>query len=94
MLNNSNCVCDVLDKKFVLINELFNKYDWKINEHTESRVVYYKKGSELDTFEITIDLISICILVPLKNSNYSYETKFTDYFSAIAYIESKILDLA
>ena len=82
-----------INEELTLLYQLFSNNGWKINDidtNTDSdNITYYKEGNETEFFEISLDNNNIYVSVPLKNSNFQYKTKFTDYYSAIKYIENK-----
>ena len=84
----------LLNSKFTIFDDLFNDYEWKLNENYIDRVVYLKTGNELDTFEIKLDSNSIYVSGPIKNCDYLYRAKFSDFFSAFEYVERRVLELA
>ena len=73
------------------LTELFKSNGWKI-EHSDKPlddIMYSKPGNETEFFKIELDNNIIYVSVPLKNSEFQYKTKFSDYYSAIKYTESK-----
>jgi len=84
----------LLNSNFIIFDELFNEYEWKLNENYIDRVVYLKPGKELDTFEIKVDSVSIYVSAPIRNCDFLYRAKFTDFFSAFDYVERRLLELA
>lgn len=86
-------VYPLINNQFAIFDELFNEYDWKLNENHIDRVVYLKPGCELDTFEIKLDSDSIYVSAPIKNCEFLYRAKFTDFFSAFDYVERRVLEL-
>ena len=85
--------CRLTNSKFTIFDELFNEYEWKLNENYLDRVVYLKPGNELDTFEIKLDSDCVYVSAPIKNCSFLYRAKFTDFFSAFDYVERRVLEL-
>ena len=83
----------LLNSKFIIFDELFNEYEWKLNENYIDRVVYLKPGKELDTFEIKLDSDCVYVSAPIKNCSFLYRAKFTDFISAFDYVERRLLEL-
>ena len=83
----------LLNSKFTIFDNILNEYDWKLNENCIDRVVYLKPGNELDTFEIKLDSDSIYVSAPIKNCNFLYRAKFTDFILAFDYVERRVLEL-
>jgi hypothetical protein len=74
------------------LTSLFETNGWKknINDVITDNIIYSKQGNETEFFEITlVDNSFIYVSVPLKNSTFQFKTKFSDYYSAIKYTESK-----
>jgi hypothetical protein len=83
----------LLNSQFTIFDELFNEYEWKLNENHIDRVVYLKPGCELDTFEIKVDSDSIYVSAPIRNCDFLYRAKFSDFISAFDYVERRVLEL-
>jgi len=91
-MSNNTCNSNVLlNKQFVIFDEIFSHDDWVLAENSYDRVVYSKQGFELDVFSIKLDASNIYISVPLKNSDFNYAIKFTDFSLAYDYVERNVL---
>lgn len=91
---DKNIFYPLLNNQFTIFDQLFNEYEWKLNENHVDRVVYIKPGCELDTFEIKLDSDCVYVSVPIKNCDFLYRAKFNDFFSAFDYVERRVLELA
>ena len=83
---------NIKNKGFVLLDELFKENGWALANNEFEAISYVKPGHEIDSFDIEIDNNKIYVCVPLKNSKYKYETRFTDYFTASEYVEMRFQD--
>jgi hypothetical protein len=86
---NSN---EIKNKGFVLLCDVFKKNDWSLVVNEFDKISFIQKGCELDSFDITIDKSNIYAHIPMKNSQYKFETSFTSYYDASEYIESRLND--
>ena len=80
-----------INNELSLLNKLFTSNGWQIDKSDElsDSIMYSKLGNETEFFKIALDNNIIYVSVPLKNSIFQYKKKFSDYYSAIKYTESK-----
>jgi hypothetical protein len=83
---------NIKNKGFMMLDELFKEHGWTLANNEFNSISYVKLGNEIDSFDIEIDNNNIYVCVPLKNSEYKYETLFTDYFTASEYVEMRFQD--
>ena len=76
----------VKNKGFLLLHEEFLKRGWYLAENEFNHIVYEKEGYKCDQFTIDILENHIKVNVPIGNTNYSYSTKFAEYFRAQEYL--------
>lgn len=74
------------------LHELFIQNGWDMSINKNERISFYKKGFELNIFDIEIQKNKIYVSVPISNSPFQYKTSFTDYTTAYNYIEDKLYD--
>ena len=81
-----------INNELSLLNKLFKSNGWQVehSNNTSDDIMYSKPGNETEFFKIALDNNIIYVSVPLKNSTFQYKTKFSDYYSAIKYTESKL----
>lgn len=87
--NNYNINSTVLNKGFLIVDQLFKENGWHLSKNEMDWIIYSKFGHELDYFEIKLDQSNIYVSVPIKNSPFQFKTTFKDYFLATEYIEDK-----
>lgn len=92
--NNSQINVDtkILNKGFLILDELFQKHGWHLIKNEMNWICYTKVGQETDLFDIKIGQKIIQVSIPIKNSPFQYHTSFTDYFQASEYIEERFFD--
>jgi hypothetical protein len=92
--NNSQINVDtkILNKGFLILDELFQKHGWQLIKNEMNWICYTKVGQETDLFDIKISQKIIQVSIPIKNSPFQYHTSFTDYFQASEYIEERFFD--
>jgi hypothetical protein len=92
--NNSQINVDtkILNKGFLILDELFQKHGWHLIKNEMNWICYTKVGQETDLFDIKISQKIIQVSIPIKNSPFQYHTSFTDYFQASEYIEERFFD--
>jgi hypothetical protein len=92
--NNSQINVDtkILNKGFLILDELFQKHGWHLIKNEMNWICYTKVGQESDLFDIKISQKIIQVSIPIKNSPFQYHTSFTDYFQASEYIEERFFD--
>lgn len=75
------------NKTFMILHEEFVMYGWDLIENKNNYLVYTKKPYLCDEFIILINSKNdISVTIPVSNSNISYKTSFTNYFSACEFI--------
>lgn len=89
MLSESVLNTEIKNKGFSILDSIFKENGWQLSKNEMNWICYTKFGCETDVFEIRIDDKTIQVGIPLKNSKYSYILKFTSYFLASEYIESR-----
>jgi hypothetical protein len=72
----------IKNKGFLLVHEEFTKLGWYLAENEFNHIVYEKEGHQCDNFTVDIFDNHIKVNVPIINTNYSYSTKFAEYFRA------------
>jgi hypothetical protein len=92
VLEDSISSNEIKNKGFVLLGDVFKKNGWSLAINELDQISFIQKGCELDSFDITIDKSNIYAHIPMKNSQYKYETSFTSYYDASEYIESRLND--
>jgi hypothetical protein len=83
---------NIKNKGFSMLDDLFKEHGWTLANNEFDAISYVKAGHEIDSFDIKIDNNNIYVCVPLKNSEYKYETIFKDYFTASEYVEMRFQD--
>lgn len=76
----------IKNKGFLLMHEDFIKAGWYLAENDFNHIVYEKEGFKCNQFTIDIFENHIKVNVPIGNTNYSYSTKFAEYFRAQEFI--------
>jgi N-acetylmuramoyl-L-alanine amidase CwlA len=92
MLSENDTIINI-NNELNSLTELFKHNGWnkiKSIDKLIDHIMYSKQGNETEFFEIALDNNNIYVSVPLKNSAFQYKTKFSDYYSAIKYTESKL----
>lgn len=94
MLSNNESIfnTEIKNKGFALLDQMFKENGWHLCKNEMNYISYTHFGRETDLFEIKIDAKTIHVGIPIKNSNYQYNTQFNDYFQASEYIEARFLD--
>jgi len=88
-LSESILNTEIKNKGFAILDSIFKENGWHLSKNEMNWICYTKFGYETDVFDIRIDDKTIQVGIPLKNSKYSYISKFTSYFLASEYIESR-----
>ena len=86
---NSNSKNDIVNKGFLIIDNLFKENNWNIVINEPTWVAYTKHGHETEYFELKIEKSKVIVSIPLKKIPYQYVTSFTDYFQASEYVEAR-----
>lgn len=76
----------IKNKGFLLLHEDFTKAGWYLAENEFNHIIYEKEGYKCNQFTIDIFENYIKVNVPIGNTNYSYSTKFAEYFRAQEFI--------
>ena len=82
----------ILNKGFMFLEEMFKEHGWHIMKNQMNWICFSKVGDETTYFEIKIDLHTIHVSIPVKNTPFQYNTSFTDYVNASEYIEQRFRD--
>ena len=72
----------IKNKGFLLLHEEFTKNGWYLVENEFNHIVYEKEARKCSQFTIDIFDSHIKVNVPIGNTDYSYSTKFAEYFRA------------
>ena len=86
---NSNSKNDIVNKGFLIIDNLFKENNWNIVINEPNWVAYTKPGHETEYFELKIEKSKVAVSIPLKKIPYQYVTSFSDYFQASEYVEAR-----
>lgn len=78
---------------FSLLDSIFKQKNWELVTNATGDIwKYVRPGQELDAFEIIVESNKIIVIVPIKNSIFSYRSSFTSYNEACEFIENKLYD--
>ena len=85
---------EITNKKFLWLNDMFNKYGWHIVKNDLNNISYTKSHDETSYFDIAIHPDYTKVSFPVKNSTYQYSTTFTDKANneMITYVCDKLFD--
>ena len=94
MLSNTDSLftTEIKNKGFAILDTLFKEHGWHLIKNDLDWICYSKFGNETAFFDIKIEPRAIQVSIPMKNSSFQYVTKFSDYFQASEYVESRFLD--
>jgi hypothetical protein len=85
--NNKKKIVIPKNKAFMILHEDFVINGWDLITNKSDSLIYTKNGYGCDEFIINIKSKNdIHVTVPISNSNISYRTVFTSYFSACEFI--------
>lgn len=83
---------EIKNKGFAILDEMFKKYGWYMQNNELNWINYTKFGDETSCFDIKIASKKIIVSIPLKKSIYQFVTTFDNYYEASEYIEQKFFD--
>ena len=83
------CVTENIN--FEKLHHLFTENNWDLVVNEYNHLLYTKRERETEFIEIKLEYEKIWVSIPLSNSVYQYKTKFLDYYSTNAYLESRCL---
>ena len=69
---NSNSKNDIVNKGFLIIDNLFKENNWNIVINEPTWVAYTKHGHETEYFELKIEKSKVIVSIPLKKIPYQY----------------------
>jgi len=81
-----------MNKGFIQIAEKFDSIGWNCVEDTQGSIIYVNPNSKYDEFKIRATKDEIEVVIPLPNSPVAYCTKFSSYFDASEYVQSRLDD--
>lgn len=90
--NNDFSTTELKNKGFLLLDEVFKQYGWMLTKNEKDHITYAKSNMDPNIFDIKVERTSVSVTIPLKKSNYLYNTTFTSYFEASEYVEERLKD--
>ena len=87
---NSLYLENVENKGFILVDEYFTEKGWLRVENKMNKLIYCNPNKRLERYELHVDNDKVHIVIPLKNSSYSYRTFFDNYFRASEFVISHL----
>jgi hypothetical protein len=81
----------IINEGFCL-DMIFIENGWYVSKNSTNCVSYSKLGQETDVFTIKLHDKLITVSMPIKDSNYQFNTTFTDLSYACGYLENRFLD--
>ena len=81
-----------MNKGFIQVAEKFNNIGWDCVEDTQGSIIYVYHNYKYDEFKVRATKDEIEVVIPLPNSPVAYCTKFSSYFDASEYVQSRLDD--
>ena len=85
---------DLVNSKFIYIDNLFKQHNWTRIENTDEFVTYNKVGRETEFFKCDIynNGNIIKVTVPLKKWPFHFTSRFVDFDEATRFMELRFTE--
>lgn len=70
--------------------KLFQEFGYKLQSENDTEIIFVSESNNNKVFTVTKESGRYYVSVPLKNSNYNFQTYFKNGYELFEYIQEKL----